>query len=45
MALGSVAERLLRCASHPVLTVANEFDRLTAEAHETNKPRTDRETP
>jgi nucleotide-binding universal stress UspA family protein len=34
--LGSVADRLLRGASRPVLTVPCNFDRLDAEAHETN---------
>jgi nucleotide-binding universal stress UspA family protein len=32
--LGSVAERLVRSASRPVLTVADDFDRLLSEADE-----------
>jgi nucleotide-binding universal stress UspA family protein len=36
--IGFVADRLVRCASRPVLTVAYEFDRLDVEAHEANNP-------
>ena len=35
--LGSVAERLIRSASRPVLTVANDFDRLVTEADDSNR--------
>jgi nucleotide-binding universal stress UspA family protein len=35
--IGSVAEQLVRSASRPVLTVANDFDRLELEAAETNR--------
>jgi nucleotide-binding universal stress UspA family protein len=34
--LGSVANHLVRCASRPVLTVPCNFERLNAEAHESN---------
>lgn len=36
VAIGSVAEQLVRSASRPVLTVACDFDRLNDEAHEPN---------
>lgn len=35
--LGSVADHLIRSASRPVLTVANDFDRLVTEADERNQ--------
>jgi nucleotide-binding universal stress UspA family protein len=37
VALGSVADRLLRSASRPVLTVTSELNRLDTEAPETNR--------
>jgi nucleotide-binding universal stress UspA family protein len=36
--LGSIADRLVRTANRPVLTVVSDFDRLDLEAHETNRP-------
>jgi nucleotide-binding universal stress UspA family protein len=36
--LGSVATRLVRAANRHVLTVATDFDRLEAEAPESNRP-------
>jgi nucleotide-binding universal stress UspA family protein len=43
--LGSVADQLVRCASRPVLTAPCNFDRLDAEARESNAISTKDNTP